>query len=118
MFYDGVFDNLDGMKFVSPGEFSLSVRVPKHSSHSAFCGPGRTVLTHPVPIEMFMDYVPDIAAFKVLNFKGADSYICVVRPLLLSRPPELERLAHPTARGAHRASSRGRSNSTCRSSRH
>ena len=32
-----------------------------------------------VPPELFMDYVPDIAAFKVLNFKGADSYICVVR---------------------------------------
>ena len=82
MFYDGVFDNLDGMKFVSPGECSLSVRVPKHSSHSAFCGPGRTRRTHhPVPIEMFMDYVPDIAAFKVLNFKGADSYLCVVRAM-------------------------------------
>ncbi len=35
--------------------------------------------THQVPIEMFMDYVPDVAAFKVLNFKGADSYLCVVR---------------------------------------
>lgn len=32
----------------------------------------------PVPIEMFMDYVPDIAAFKELDFKGADSYLCVV----------------------------------------
>ncbi|TBU22674.1 UROD/MetE-like protein [Dichomitus squalens] len=48
MFFDGVFDNLDGMKFIKP-----------------------------VPPEMFMDYVPDIAAFKVHNFKGADSYICV-----------------------------------------
>lgn len=27
---------------------------------------------------MFMDYVPDIAAFKELDFKGADSYLCVV----------------------------------------
>ena len=84
MFYDGVFDNLDGMKFVSPGECSLSVRAPERSSHSAFCGPGRTHRTHhPVPIEMFMDYVPDIAAFKVLNFKGADSYLCVVRAMPL-----------------------------------
>ena len=30
-------------------------------------------------MEMFMDYVPDVAAFKELDFKGADSYICVVR---------------------------------------
>ena len=29
---------------------------------------------------MLMDYVPDIAAFKLLNFKpGAYSYLCVVR---------------------------------------
>ena len=53
MFYDGVFDNLEGMKHVQP-----------------------------VPPEMFMDYVPDVAAFKKLDFKGADTYICVVRPLL------------------------------------
>ena len=26
-----------------------------------------------------MDYVPDVAAFKELDFKGADSYIWVVR---------------------------------------
>ncbi|RPD54114.1 UROD/MetE-like protein [Lentinus tigrinus ALCF2SS1-7] len=48
MFFDGVFDNLDGMKYIKP-----------------------------VPVEMFMDYVPDVAAFKELDFKGADSYICV-----------------------------------------
>lgn len=36
-----------------------------------------------VPMELFMDYVPDVAAFKELNFKGADSYLCVVRPLLI-----------------------------------
>ncbi|KAI0333365.1 UROD/MetE-like protein [Cubamyces sp. BRFM 1775] len=48
MFYDGVFDNLEGMKHVKP-----------------------------VPPEMFMDYVPDVAAFKKLDFKGADTYICV-----------------------------------------
>ena len=28
---------------------------------------------------IMMDYVPDIAAFKVLNFKGAESYLCMVR---------------------------------------
>ncbi|EPS99730.1 hypothetical protein FOMPIDRAFT_1024052 [Fomitopsis schrenkii] len=47
MFYDGVFDNLDGMKFIPV-----------------------------VPIDWFMDYVPDVDAFKKHNFKGAPSYIC------------------------------------------
>lgn len=37
-----------------------------------------------VPWHMFMDYVPDIAAFKELDFKGADSYICVVCVHLIS----------------------------------
>ena len=37
-----------------------------------------------VPMEWLMDYVPDIAAFKVLNFKGADSYLCVVRAMRLT----------------------------------
>lgn len=50
MFYDGVFDNLDGMKHVKP-----------------------------VPMHMLMDYVPDVAAFKEHDFKGADTYVCVVR---------------------------------------
>ncbi|CDO69475.1 hypothetical protein BN946_scf184817.g35 [Trametes cinnabarina] len=48
MFYDGVFDNLEGMKHVKP-----------------------------VPPEMLMDYVPDVAAFKEHDFKGADTHICV-----------------------------------------
>ena len=26
-----------------------------------------------------MDYVPDIAAFKELNFHGGDTYVCTVR---------------------------------------
>ncbi|KAF8592041.1 UROD/MetE-like protein [Ramaria rubella] len=47
MFYDGVFDNLDGMKFLTS--------VPEH---------------------MFMTYVPDISAFKELDFKNAASYVC------------------------------------------
>ncbi|OCH93287.1 UROD/MetE-like protein [Obba rivulosa] len=47
MFYDGVFDNLDGMKYIP--------EVPGH---------------------MLMDYCPDVAAFKKLSFKGADSYVC------------------------------------------
>ncbi|KAM5537808.1 hypothetical protein V8D89_008576 [Ganoderma adspersum] len=75
MFYDGVFDNLDGMKFVSP-----------------------------VPIEMFMDYVPDIAAFKVLNFKGADSYLCVSK-LKRTKPfyvPQFEALKALTAPEEHK----------------
>jgi hypothetical protein len=32
-----------------------------------------------VPAEEFMDYVPDVAAFKKLDFKNAASYICKVR---------------------------------------
>ncbi|EIW62345.1 UROD/MetE-like protein [Trametes versicolor FP-101664 SS1] len=48
MFYDGVFDNLDGMKHIKP-----------------------------VPMHMLMDYVPDVAAFKEHDFKGADTYVCV-----------------------------------------
>ncbi|KAI0365469.1 UROD/MetE-like protein [Pilatotrama ljubarskyi] len=78
MFYDGVFDNLDGMKHVKP-----------------------------VPPEMLMDYVPDVAAFKKLDFKGADTYLCVVRfsssPFLLfPRSPSQASLrfritgSHPT----------------------
>ncbi|KZT63901.1 UROD/MetE-like protein [Daedalea quercina L-15889] len=50
MFYDGVFDNLEGMKFIPV-----------------------------VPIDWFMDYVPDVDAFKKQNFKGAASYICESR---------------------------------------
>ncbi|OCB90119.1 UROD/MetE-like protein [Sanghuangporus baumii] len=29
-----------------------------------------------VPLHMLMDYVPDVAAFKKLNFHGGDSYVC------------------------------------------
>ncbi|TFK56985.1 UROD/MetE-like protein [Heliocybe sulcata] len=49
MFFDGVFDNLDGMKYLPD-----------------------------VPLHMFMDYVPDIPAFKKLAVgKGGASFICV-----------------------------------------
>ncbi|EIM83799.1 UROD/MetE-like protein [Stereum hirsutum FP-91666 SS1] len=47
MFFDGVFDNMDGMKFVPD-----------------------------VPLEWFMDYVPDTAGFKAQSFKKAASYLC------------------------------------------
>jgi len=47
MFFDGVFDNMDGMTY-----------IPE------------------VPMDMFMHYVPDIAAFIKYDFKGATSYIC------------------------------------------
>ena len=35
----------------------------------------------PVPLEKFMDYVPDTAGFKLLNYKKADPYLGNVRPL-------------------------------------
>ncbi|KAI0037184.1 UROD/MetE-like protein [Vararia minispora EC-137] len=47
MFFDGVFNNLDGFEHIPD-----------------------------VPLERFMDYVPDTAGFKELNFKKADSYMC------------------------------------------
>ncbi|KAJ3483609.1 hypothetical protein NLI96_g6196 [Meripilus lineatus] len=47
MFFDGVFDNMDGMTYIPV-----------------------------VPMDWFMDYVPDLAAFKQWDFKGAASYIC------------------------------------------
>ncbi|CCM03870.1 uncharacterized protein FIBRA_06021 [Fibroporia radiculosa] len=47
MFYDGVFDNLEGTNYIPV-----------------------------VPLDWFMDYVPDIDAFKQHNFKGAASYLC------------------------------------------
>ncbi|EED83727.1 predicted protein [Postia placenta Mad-698-R] len=48
MFFDGVFDNLDGMKYIPV-----------------------------VPLDWFMDYVPDVDAFKKhASFKGAASYLC------------------------------------------
>ncbi|EPQ60557.1 UROD/MetE-like protein [Gloeophyllum trabeum ATCC 11539] len=49
MFFDGVFDNLEGMKYIPD-----------------------------VPLHMFMDYVPDVPAFKKLaEGKGGTSHICV-----------------------------------------
>lgn len=81
MFYDGVFDNLDGMKHIKP-----------------------------VPHEMLMDYVPDVAAFKELDFKGADTYICAVRCGRAS-------LLSVEADQLRRVSSSGRSSFTCLSMR-
>ncbi|OBZ73472.1 Uncharacterized protein YxjH [Grifola frondosa] len=61
MFFDGVFDNMEGMKLLSP-----------------------------ILPEMFMDYVPDIEAHKVqADFKGSDSYICV--PYIVSTQGKLKR---------------------------
>ncbi|THH11224.1 hypothetical protein EW145_g811 [Phellinidium pouzarii] len=47
MFFDGVFDNLEGMKFIKE-----------------------------VPLHLLMMYVPDVVAFTSLNFHGGDTYIC------------------------------------------
>jgi len=47
MFYDGVFDNLESMKYIPDP-----------------------------PLSIFMLYVPDIAAFKAHHTKAADAYIC------------------------------------------
>ncbi|KLO17052.1 UROD/MetE-like protein [Schizopora paradoxa] len=49
MFFDGVFDNLDGMKYIPPEEIQPHI---------------------------FMTYVPDVAGFQKLDFKGADTYVC------------------------------------------
>ena len=95
MFYDGVFDNLDGMKFVSPGECPSHGGM-KFRSHSG-------LRTYQVPIEMFMDYVPDIAAFKVLNFKGADSYLCVVSAMPSFSAAAVERVANAARIGQAQA---------------
>ncbi|KAH9943032.1 UROD/MetE-like protein [Epithele typhae] len=71
MFFDGVFDNLEGMKYIRP-----------------------------VPMEMLMDYVPDVAAFKELDFKGGDSYVCAAKlkrtkPFFVSQFEALKALTAP-----------------------
>ena len=63
----------------------------------------------PVPLQKFMDYVPDTAGFKLLNFKKADSYLCNVRPLRHSHITLLIFL--------YRARSSGQRHSTSMSSR-
>lgn len=76
MFYDGVFDNMNGMKFVKE-----------------------------VPAELFMDYVPDVAAFKQVDFHGGDSYMCEGK-LSRARPmyvPQFEALKRLTAPEEHRS---------------
>ncbi|KAI5121276.1 hypothetical protein M0805_002321 [Coniferiporia weirii] len=47
MFFDGVFDNMEGMKHIKE-----------------------------VPLHMLMMYVPDVAAFAKLSFHGGDTYLC------------------------------------------
>ncbi|KAI0092857.1 hypothetical protein BDY19DRAFT_511757 [Irpex rosettiformis] len=71
MFFDGFFNNLDGMEHIS--------EVPPH---------------------MFMEYVPDYVAFKKLNFKGADSYICKeklkrTKPFYVPQFEQLKALTKP-----------------------
>lgn len=71
MFFDGVFDNLEGMKHINP--------VPEH---------------------MLMDYVPDVAAFKKLDFHGGDSHICVgklkrTKPFYVGQFNQLKALTKP-----------------------
>ncbi|PCH41756.1 UROD/MetE-like protein [Wolfiporia cocos MD-104 SS10] len=71
MFYEGVFDNLDGMKYIPV-----------------------------VPLDWFMDYVPDVDAFKKQNFKGAPSYVCEgklkrTKPFYVGQYEALKRLTAP-----------------------
>ncbi|KAK7694468.1 hypothetical protein QCA50_001654 [Cerrena zonata] len=71
MFFDGVFDNLEGMKY-----------IPE------------------VPLDWLMDYVPDVMAFKKLDFKKADSYVCEkklrrTKPFYLYQFEELKKLTTP-----------------------
>ncbi|KAI0082201.1 UROD/MetE-like protein [Panus rudis PR-1116 ss-1] len=76
MFFDGVFDNLQGMKHVPD-----------------------------VPQEWFMDYVPDVAAFKKWDFKAADSYICQGK-LVRTKPfyiPQFEALKKLTKPEEHKS---------------
>ncbi|EIN14151.1 UROD/MetE-like protein [Punctularia strigosozonata HHB-11173 SS5] len=75
MFYDGVFDNLEGMEY-----------VPE------------------VPLHLFMDYVPDVSAFKKLDFKKADSYLCKgklkrTKPFYTSQFEYLKSITSPEEHG-------------------
>ncbi|CCM06588.1 uncharacterized protein FIBRA_08866 [Fibroporia radiculosa] len=71
IFYEGVFDNLDGMKY-----------IPE------------------VPLEWFMDYVPDVEAFKIHNRNGVPSYICEsklkrTKPFYIGQFEALKKLTKP-----------------------
>ncbi|KAI0337149.1 UROD/MetE-like protein [Trametopsis cervina] len=71
MFFDGVFDNLEGMELVPD-----------------------------VPLYMFMEYVPDYVGFKKFSFKGADSYICKgklkrTKPFYIPQFEQLKALTKP-----------------------
>jgi len=73
MFYDGVFDNLEqGFEY-----------IPE------------------VPLEWFMDYVPDVLAFKKLAFKNAASYLCKAKikrtkPFYVSQIEKLKKFIDPS----------------------
>ena len=94
MFYEGVFDNLDGMKYIPVGE-SLS---------SSFCAACVMTIPMSVPLDWFMDYVPDVDAFKKQNFNGAPSYVCEVRKyLFIHRSASLPYLPGPGQAEAYEA---------------
>lgn len=68
IFFEGVFDQLEGMKY-----------IPE------------------VPLEWFMDYVPDVPAFKESKTTGVPSYVCDakirrVKPFYISQFEDLKRL--------------------------
>ena len=53
---------------------------------------------------MFMDYVPDVAAFKKLEFKGAASYVCTgklrrTKPFYVEHFEALKALTKPEEHG-------------------
>ena len=53
-----------------------------------------------VPLHMFMDYVPDVAGFKKLEFKNAPSYICEsklkrTKPFYVAQFEALKALTRP-----------------------
>lgn len=75
MFFDGVFDQMKGMKYVPD-----------------------------VPAYMFMEYVPDVMAFQLHDFKAAASYICEgklerTKPFYVEQFEALKALTSPEEHG-------------------
>ncbi|EKM58757.1 uncharacterized protein PHACADRAFT_248829 [Phanerochaete carnosa HHB-10118-sp] len=71
MFFDGVFDNMNGMKYIPEA-----------------------------PLQIFKDYVPDTSAFKKLAFKNAPTYLCEsklsrTQPFYVSQFEALKALTTP-----------------------